>query len=56
MSKIKIEEILKEHGIKMSIGGCGCCSSPWVSFEYKGEMIINDEDDFRIDMFDNNNA
>jgi len=53
-AKEKIAEILKEHGIKIEIGGCGCCGSPWVSFEYKGEMIIKDQDDFKIDMFKDN--
>ena len=53
-AKEKIAEILKEHGIKIEIGGCGCCGSPWVSFEYKGEMIIKDEDYFKIDMFEDN--
>lgn len=47
----KIEEILKEHDIKIEINGCGCCGSPWVSFEYKGERIIDNEFDFYINMF-----
>lgn len=47
----KMKEILKEHGIKIEIDGCGCCGSPWVSFEYKGERIIENEYDFHINMF-----
>jgi Fe-S oxidoreductase len=52
--KEKIVEILKNHGIKIDIGGCGCCGSPWVTFEYKGEIIIKNKDNFNIDMFDDN--
>lgn len=49
-----IEKILESHNIKIKIGGCGCCGSPWVSFEYKGEMIIQNEDEFKINMFNEN--
>lgn len=35
-------EILKENDIEMSVGGCGCCGSPWVTFIYKGEIIVDD--------------
>lgn len=31
-NKERVEEILNKHNIKISIGGCGCCGSPWVSF------------------------
>jgi hypothetical protein len=50
--KEKVKEILKQHNIKMSIGGCGCCGSPWVSFEKDGVKIVDDVDDFGIDMFE----
>ena len=50
-NKEKMIEILKQHNIKIEIGGCGCCGSPWVSFEYNGEKIVENEDDFSIDMF-----
>lgn len=33
--------ILKEHQISMGVSGCGCCSSPSVTFSYKGELIID---------------
>ena len=36
-------KILKEHGIEMIVGGCGCCGSPWVTFKYNGEVIFDDE-------------
>ena len=39
----RIIKILKSHGIEMSVGGCGCCRSPWVSFAYNSEVILNDE-------------
>ena len=52
-NKEKMIEILKQHNIKIEIGGCGCCGSPWVSFEYNGETIVDNEDDFKIDMFSN---
>lgn len=42
--------ILESHGIRMSVGSCGCCSSPWIRFEYKGKSIVesipNDDDDY----------
>ena len=36
----RMQEILREHGIVMAVAGCGCCGSPGVYFEYKGERII----------------
>jgi threonine dehydrogenase-like Zn-dependent dehydrogenase len=48
----QIESILEKHNIKIKIQGCGCCGSPAVSFEYDGVLIIGDEDEFRIDMFE----
>jgi hypothetical protein len=33
-----------DHGIEMKVGGCGCCGSPWITFKYKGETIIDDDD------------
>ena len=47
----KIKEILSKQNIKLSIRGCGCCDSPVVTFEYKGEKIIEDAGIFNIDMF-----
>lgn len=41
----QIEEakaLLKAHGFKLSIGGCGCCDSPWVRLSHNGRDIIFD--------------
>ena len=48
-SKNRVIEILKAHGIEMSVAGCGCCGSPYVSFKYKGEFIIKNEENFCFD-------
>lgn len=44
-------KILKEHDMKISLFGCGCCGSPRVVFEYKGDVIV-DDDNFNIDTFE----
>lgn len=56
-AKTRMIEILRTHGIMMSVGGCGCCGSPWVRFQYKGEDILlnswyNVEPDCDFDMFE----
>jgi hypothetical protein len=49
--------ILKNHGIEMLVGGCGCCSSPWVKFKYRGEVIFDDaEADFNTEESTHKNA
>jgi hypothetical protein len=48
----KVKEILKANDIEMSVNGCGCCGSPTVSFSYKGEVIIDEESDFKFDTYD----
>jgi hypothetical protein len=45
----KVKEILKANDIEMSVGGCGCCGSPFFSFSYKGEVIVEEEDNFNFD-------
>lgn len=45
--------ILKSHDIGMRIWGCGCCSTPCVTFVYKGEVIFDLDDvgsDYEFDM------
>ena len=47
-----VKNILKDNHIEMSVGGCGCCQSPWVSFTYKGEEILDEEDNCSFDTKD----
>jgi hypothetical protein len=47
--KQRMIDILKSHGIEMSVWSCGCCSSPYVSFLYNGEKIFDDEDSASFD-------
>lgn len=61
----KAKALLKEHGFTLSIGGCGCCDSPWVRLAHNGRDVIFDigkrgdcigkkieRDNVCIDMFD----
>lgn len=48
--KEEVIKILASYDIEMSIGGCGCCNSPWVTFIHKGEKIADDVTDFGFDM------
>ena len=50
----RMESILRSQGIRMKIGGCSCCESPWITFEYEGETIINDIEGHQINMFESN--
>jgi hypothetical protein len=47
----KVAEALRAKGIRINVGGCGCCGSPWVKVEVDGEVIA-DVDYFNFDMFD----
>lgn len=47
----RIKAILEQHGIRMSVSGCGCCGSPTVSFEYNGEKILDEADDASFTTF-----
>lgn len=49
----RVEEILRSHGIRMKVDGCGCCESPRVSFAYNDEVIACDTGCFMLDTFNN---
>jgi hypothetical protein len=36
----KAKALLAEHGFTMSIGGCGCCNSPWVRLRHNDTEVI----------------
>jgi len=50
-----MKRILKECGIRMSVGACGCCDSPWVRFEYKGVEVLPNSEDCNFDTFEEDN-
>ena len=43
-------KVLKEKGIRIYAGSCGCCDSPWLKVEVDGEVIL-DVDGINLDMF-----
>lgn len=43
MDKEELIAALKERGIELDIGACGCCSSPWVKVKIDGEKVFDDE-------------
>lgn len=53
----EIETLLKSKGIRLCIGGCGCCGSPWVALEVDGELIVGSKTTaiWPVQKFDFNN-
>jgi len=58
MSKLTEEEaheriagVLRAYGIKVKIGGCGCCGSPFMEAEFP-DGATADIDNFHLDTFD----
>lgn len=47
----RAKELLAAAGFRISIGSCGCCSSPWVKIEHNGELILK-ADSADMDMFE----
>jgi hypothetical protein len=45
-----LERRLREAGIKLQTGGCGCCGSPWVYFTLDGNLVHAER--MHIDSFD----
>ena len=46
---LAVLETLEERGIKLVLGGCGCCGSPWLEIDIDGENKF-DDDSIKIDM------
>ena len=43
MNIVELKEWLKEKDIAIDIYGCGCCFSPMVTIQHKGETIFESE-------------
>jgi len=43
MNRSEVLQILKDRGIEVGIGGCGCCSSPWVTIKIDGEAVYEED-------------
>ena len=43
MNIVELKEWLKEKDIAIDIYGCGCCFSPMVTIQHKGETVFESE-------------
>ena len=46
------KRLLRQRGIRLMVGGCGCCGSPWFRVEVDGREILPSTDGIQIDMFE----
>lgn len=37
-----IKDALRAKGIRIHVGGCGCCRSPWMALEVDGKMVVGE--------------
>lgn len=47
--KAKAVAKLKELGVELHIGACGCCDSPWVTLKVNGETLVDNADSFNLE-------
>ncbi len=41
--KLKIiEDALRAKGIRLQVGSCGCCNSPWIAIEVDGKLLAGE--------------
>lgn len=45
----QIKQLLLKKGVRLMVTGCGCCSSPWMTIEIDGVVVLNGHD-VKIDM------
>jgi len=52
--KARVTEAFRNAGLRVRIGGCGCCGSPWVQVQIveTGEFVTGTSDPFGIDKCD----